>query len=286
MGILSGLASMFGWGTADFLAAKASRKIGNVLTLLFMQVVGFFVASLYFLLSPAKLNISAFSEHLIVLLIVAILQTGAYLAFYQGLSSAKVSLVSPIGASWGLVTAVLSVVFFKEILSFNQTLAVALIVLGLILLSLDIKELIKIRKITVLGGVKEGLVAMFGWGISMFLIVGPSQELGWFLPVYIFRLFAIVLLILYVFWSKTDFKEKVRIEHLKLLLPVGLLDIFAFFSYSFGVQGESASIVAPVAAAFPLITIVLVRIFLKEELSLSQGLGIVGTALGLVLISF
>jgi drug/metabolite transporter (DMT)-like permease len=93
-------------------------------------------------------------------------------------------------------------------------------------------------------------------------------------------------LVLYVQWSDVDFKENIKVEYLKLLLPVGLLDIFAFFSYGFGVRGESASIVAPVAAAFPLITIVLAGTFLREKLSLSQSLGIVGTILGLVLISF
>ena len=47
-GILAGLLSMLGWGVADFLAAKSSRKIGFILTLFFIQIIGFSLASIYF----------------------------------------------------------------------------------------------------------------------------------------------------------------------------------------------------------------------------------------------
>lgn len=41
MGIVAGLFAMTFWGTAIFLAAIASRKLGNVITLFWMQAFGF-----------------------------------------------------------------------------------------------------------------------------------------------------------------------------------------------------------------------------------------------------
>jgi drug/metabolite transporter (DMT)-like permease len=285
MGIISGLLSMLGWGTADFLAAKSSRKIGNVLTLFWMQLVGFSIALIYFLINFRSFNINDISEIIVILIIIGFLQTVAYLAFYRGLKEGQVSLVSPIGASWAMVTVILSVIFFKEVLQTNQIVAIILIILGIILVSINIKEFLRRERFTLLAGTKEGLIAMFGWGLSLFLIIPPSKILGWFLPVFLFRLFSILFLTSYIFIGKQSFKMSFQPSLLALLLPIGFLDTGAFFSYSFGVSGEYASIVAPIAASFPLVTIILARVLLKERLVLNQLLGIASIITGLILIS-
>ena len=59
----------------------------------------------------------------------------------------------------------------------------------------------------------------------------------------------------------------------------------AFFAYAFGIRGEQVSIIVAIVAAFPLVTIVLARIFLKERLVLNQALGIASVITGLILIS-
>ncbi len=50
-------------------------------------------------------------------------------------------------------------------------------------------------------------------------------------------------------------------------------------------KNDLASVVAPVASIFPVITILLARVFLKEKLAVNQLLGIGGILAGLVLLS-
>lgn len=279
---------MLGWGTADFLAAKSSRRIGSIFTLFWVQIIGFFVAAIYFLINLSSFNLNNIPRFLILLIIIGLLQIIAYLAFYNGLEKGQVSLVSPIGSSWGMITVILSVIFFNEALQISQIIAILLIILGIVLISIDIKELFNIKKLTVVTGAKEGFVAMLGWGISLFLIVPASQVLGWFIPVFIFRLFALLFLAFHILTvsSKISLRTSLQPSLLSILIPIGLLDIGAFFSYSLGVGGESASIVAPIAASFPLITIILARIFLKEKMTSGQIIGIAGIVVGLILITF
>ena len=276
---------MFGWGTSDFLAAKSSRRIGYLLTYFWTQLVAFLIALIYFWIKLPTLNINNIPQYLIFLLPAGFLFLVGTLAFYKGLTEGQVSLVSPIGASWAMITVVLSVVFFKEVLQTNQIIAIILIISGIILVSVNLKELLKIKRLTLLGGIKEGLIAMLAWGISLFLMVPVSKALSWFLPVFALKLFGLLFLVIYTMFSKKSLKIDLQIPLLILLFLIGFLDIIAFFAYSFGVEREYASIVAPVAASFPLVTIILARIFLKEKIVFNQALGIAGVIAGLILIS-
>ena len=276
---------MFGWGTSDFLAAKSSRRIGYLLTYFWTQLVAFLIALIYFWIKLPTLNINNIPQYLIFLLPAGFLFLVGTLAFYKGLTEGQVSLVSPIGASWAMITVVLSVVFFKEVLQTNQIIAIILIITGIILVSVNLKELLKIKRLTLLGGIKEGLIAMLAWGISLFLMVPVSKALSWFLPVFALKLFGLLFLVIYTMFSKKSLKIDLQIPLLILLFLIGFLDIIAFFAYSFGVEREYASIVAPVAASFPLVTIILARIFLKEKIVFNQALGIAGVIAGLILIS-
>jgi len=276
---------MFFWGTAIFLAALASRKQGNVLTLFWMQLFGFLVGVGYFLLNYNSFVFNSIFQNIPLLIIVAILQVVAYLAFYKGLEKAEVSLVSPVGAAWGLVVAILGVIFFKESLNTFQILAIGLIVIGIVMLSINISDFVKSKKVNLLIGVKEGVIAMLGWGTSLFLLVFVTKELGWFLPAFVFRFFVLLLLVGYISFSKGMFIPKSTKFPLKLLLLIGLFDIGGFFSYSFGVAGTQASVVAPIGSAFALVSVLLAKVFLKEKIDKNKMIGILTIVSGLVLIS-
>lgn len=285
MGIFAGLLSMVCWGTAIFLAALTSRKIGNVLTLFWMQSFGFLFGIIYFILNFKSFFFTSIPQNILLLVAVSILQATAYLAFYKGLEKAPVSLVSPIGAAWGLVTAVLGVIFFKEILTGTQIFSIGLIASGIILLSININDLIKLKKINLFIGVKEGMIAMLGWGISLFLLVIAAKDLGWFLPAFIFRFFLLLFLTAIILYSRNKFIPKTQKFPFSLLLLIGVFDIGGFFSYSFGVSSTSASIVAPIGSAFALVTVLLAGIFLKENIDKNKLIGLLSIIGGLVLIS-
>ncbi len=285
MGIIYALISMFGWGTADFLAAKSSRKIGAILTLLGVQLLGFLIALIYFLFRFNTFDLTQLPKYLFLLIIIGFFQIIAYLAYYRGLKKGQVSLVTPVAASWAIITVILSVIFLKETLLINQIIAIFLILIGIIVISIDFNSLKATKKVNLFKGIREGIIAMLGWGVSMFLLAFTLEALGWFVPVIFFKIFGISLLFIYGLATKSFQKVSISPSLILLLLPIGILDISAFFTYNLGINALKSSIVAPVAASFPVITIILARIFLKERLKFGQILGIVNIVAGLLLIS-
>lgn len=285
MELLFGLWSMAGWGVADFLAARASRSVGNLLTLFWMQIFGFIPAVGYFFFAFSSFDFSKIVSFFPHIAAFAVLQIAGYLTFYRGFTRGQVSVVSPLAASWSVVTVVLSVVFFHEVIDALHLVAAAVVMIGVLFVSSDIKGIFQAGKLAALGGASEGFFAMVAWGTAMFFIVPASQAIGWFLPIFLYRFFAIIFLWAYIFVIPLKFNISFRPPLFMLLIPIGILDIGAFFSYSLGVRTANASLVAPVAASFPLITVLLARIFLKERILLPQAAGIAAVIAGLVLIS-
>ncbi|MCL4360243.1 DMT family transporter [Patescibacteria group bacterium] len=284
-GILAGIGSDIGWGAGDFFAAVSSRKIGNLLTFFWMQATGVILASFYFVLTYDQTKLLALGRFLPRLGAVAFFIVLAYIAFYRGLEKAQVSLVSPIGGCWGVVTSILSVIFYHDILRPGQAVAIAVILCGILLLSADWKTLLTSKKTVIFAGVSEGMIAMLGWGIGLFLVVPVSRSLGWFLPTISYRALGFVMLFLYLLLIKRPMVfPKARSAQIPLLL-VGALDILGHFSYNLGVSGAYAAVVAPVASAFPVVTILLAVLFLKERLRPYQVAGITAIISGLIVMS-
>lgn len=285
MAIIYALLSMVFWGLALFLAAVSSRRIGNILTLFWMQLFGFVIGIIYLLFNPGLVNLNLLTPFIPILAVIALLQAIGALAYYKGMVKGQVSLVSPLGASYGLITAVLSIVFLKEVLRLNQIAAILLIIFGMIIISISFRDLVKNRSIQLLTGTKEGIIAMLGWGISLFMLISPSKELGWFLPAIFFRFLIILFLIIYILYSKLSVFPKTQKLPYKLLVFIGFFDILAFFSYSLGVSAGYGSIVGPVSSASTLVTIFLGLIFLKESLGIRKIIGVMAIVGGLILIS-
>lgn len=285
MGIVAGLITMLCWGIAIFIAATISRKIGNTLTLFWMQLFGWLMGLAYFVFNFPSLNIAQLPQSLPVLLAIAALQIIAYLSFYKGMEKGQVSLVSPLGATWGLITAILGVAFYHETLGLNQLVAILLIVTGIVLLSIDIQAISKSKQVELLSGVKEGIISMLGWGIAWFLMVIPTNNLDWFMPAFVFRLFLLIMLSIYIATTGKSFLPPKKKFPLWPLLAVGALDMGAFFSLSLGMTATNSSIIAPIASSNTVVTILLARIFLREKLKPAQIGGIVGIITGIVLMS-
>lgn len=277
---------MFGWGTSDFFVTKSTRKIGAVLTFFWTQLISFFIALIYFIFNFQKLYTSDISKVILLVIISAFLFVVGSLFFFNGLAKGYASLVCPLMASWAMVTVILGIIFFSEVLKINQSVAIIAIIVGIILISTDIREFFSRNKVVFSAGVKEGIASMLCYGFAVFFLTSAIKSSNWFLPGFLSRLFMIIFIVLYaVIVNKQPLKLKFQRSVWLPIILIGFFDIIAFFAFSFGVSIEYSSIVAPVAASSPLVTIILARIFLKEKLALNQIVGIFLTLVGLVLIS-
>lgn len=285
MGIIPGFLSMFGWGTSDLFAALLSRKSGFFATLFWSQLAGFLFALSYFLVNFSSFEIEKFPKYIFVMAPFAFLHMIAFLAYYKGFAENQVSLVSPLATSYVAIIVILSIFIFKETLKISQFAAIVLIVMGIFLVSVNLGSLRNGKRLSAFGGVKEGLTAMLLWGFSMFSIIYAARAIGWFLPIFFFRMLVVIFLFFFAILTRKSLAVTAKPSAIAMFLAIGFLDVSAFLFYGFGVTKGYVSIIAPIAASYPLVTIILMRIFVKEKLALNQIVGIAGIICGLILIS-
>lgn len=130
-GILFGTSALIGWGLADFCVALATRKISVLRTLFWGQAVSGAILTVVALIWFDIPAISVMDSG--ILLFIGLLATVAYLGFYKGIETGKLALVSPVAASWAMITVVLSILFLGESLNPTQTAGISLVISGTVL---------------------------------------------------------------------------------------------------------------------------------------------------------
>src|SRR5205085_1861845 len=124
----------------DSISAFAARSIGALRTTLFSQLAGLLaVASLsvFFLVvwesfTPLMILMGACS---------GLLGAVGYYTFYRGLAAGPVTLVSPISSGSSIVTLLLAFLLLHESLSPGKLIALGIILLGIIQVSIDLREI-------------------------------------------------------------------------------------------------------------------------------------------------
>lgn len=288
IGVLMGMGTLVLWGVGDFYAALLCRRHGIQRTLIWTQILALGAASLlplvWFLCDP-NFYFQFPLKLLWNLAWLGAIQAVSYVAFYKGLGEGVVSVVSPISASWSLIAVLWGWLVWQELLEGRQYAGVVVIIIGVFLTALEPAQVRELTGKQLAKGAAEGFLAMLLWGISFTLLVPMVREFGWYLPSMLMRLWAFLFLILF-FALFPQFLRTPRIVKPPLLafLGVAACDIGGVFFYGEGVRQGLASVVAPVSAAFPLITILLAAAQFQEKLFLSQKIGIAATLAGLILL--
>jgi len=133
--IIFALIAYFAWGTGILFEAIAAKKFDSKSFVFWGMLLGFCLIILYapFALSSLK-NLTR--GLLIINLLVAFLWISGTSIYYEALKQGSPTLVGTIASSFPVVTIILSVIFFHEKINFLQTMAIAIIFLGLIFSSL------------------------------------------------------------------------------------------------------------------------------------------------------
>lgn len=280
-GVLFGILSMVGWGLADFFVAKAMQEIDVLRALFWSQLIGsvlLAVVAVTFFRIPAVSVINAG-----LLLVTGLLMTAAYLAYYRGLQVGKVAVISPITASWAMLTTLISVVFLGEVLTPLQTGAVAVIIGGTVLTAFQWHNLKELNWQNYEVGIEYALVGLVGWGVGFAIVDVLVAELGWLAPIMLFKV--LIVAYLFVYTVVTGSGLSFPAEERWTVTLVGVFGAAAYAAFGFGITLEYTAIVAPIAAAFPMVTVILARIVFKENVDWNQWLGIAAVISALVLLS-
>jgi len=283
--IVSGLFSMIGWGLADFFAKKTVDKIDNIRTLFWSQIFGTIPIMIYLFFN---FGLPRFTfQTTFYLIALSFFGTFGILLFYRGLNKGKASVIAPVYSSYAAFAVIISFLIFHEAIVGLTWLGLGTIFLGIILASFDYRKFkdIDFELKDLSKGISETLIAAIIIGVYFPLWDRFLSGEGWI----IFNLLSNVIICLTLLSISFIKKSTLKVDDKKIWRWIFLIGIFtsgAFISLVWGFNATNfTSIISVLSAASPIIVIILARIFLKEEMSLTQKLGVILLLIGLFTIS-
>ena len=313
MGILLGLIAAVGWGAGDFFVRGATHVIGTYRSVIYMQLFGlvglsiFLVSSGYFNHSLALVGMWPWLWGLVA----AALNVASSLALYQALKIGVVSVMSPVVASYAVVTVILSFLSGESV-SQLHAIGMSVVLVGIVCAVIVLPRITRItrkveehanpanianivdtentaERLPLLQRLPRGLLialgAAVGYGVT-FWILGfrVTPYLGGIAPVWLIRLSTPVMLVI----AAPLVRQGVAIPQGRVwwtLAIAGILDTTAYVAYTLGVTVAQVSVMSVLASLYSAVTVLLAALFLRERLHWNQWLGIGAILVGVGLIN-
>lgn len=212
----------------------------------------------------------------------AALGAGSLFLLYRGMALGPIAVVSPIVASYSALTVVLVVVFLGERLTFEQATAIAVVFLGVVLASADVRAIKEsIRR--PLPGVPTALVATVGFALWGSLFAAGARAHDGLALILIGRASAIVMLGAVVLAARRR-PAAIAGATALLIVLVGVFDTLANVSFMLGVRGGHAAIAVTASGLYPVLPAIMGIARHGERLAPNQYLGILVVVAGLVVL--
>ena len=272
--MILGLTTSLVYGFADFFGAIASRKLSSVLVTAVAGIVGFF-----FLLTMIPFFGATFSQAAVVAGIAAgVASAIGITALYASLAIGPISIISPFGAVLGALVPMTFGFFIGDRFGPLGWLALALILIAVVLVGFVPGEDVRLPS-------AKGLALAFvaGAGIGTILIVlkfSPSDS--GLASVLVMRLVSAGLLnlMLLATWLRlrkrngSSPKSIIAGKFWWAVIAAGIFDSSANIFFTLALRSGSLSVVSVLTALYPLGTIILARLILKERIARIQMFGV------------
>lgn len=270
------LAACMGWGIADFLGGLKSRHLPAATVLMFSNVFGVVVIS-----SIVCLRGTALPGDPALLWAVAagIAGTGGMLMLYRGLAIGTMAIIAPISAT-GVILPVIVGVALGDTFSGLQLLGIGAAVSGTILVAREKGANGSEKRVA--SGVKFAAGAAVAAGL-FFIFMDRASEADPYWAAFIMRLSYGVFLIPILFLARPSLR--VSRYHFPAIVCIGIADALASFAFALATTVGLLSMVSVVGALYPVVTVFLSAIILRERLQKAQALGAVLAIMGVALIS-
>jgi drug/metabolite transporter (DMT)-like permease len=291
LGILLGLTGAVCWGTADFLARSAARRIGAFRTLFFMQIIGFAAMTAYMVSAGGISSTTAGSRPWELAAVAGVLNVIGSLSLYYAFQVGVLSIVAPISSSYPAITVVLAFLSGERLRPLRGV-GLGITILGVVLAATSFAALNANSNSAshslhphAMKGVGWSIVAAIGFGFMFWFLGFHVVPLtGSAFSVWMIRLSTLGTLAVVAAPARQSLRPP-RGSVWWLLLAVGIADTSAFFANNAGLATGHVSVVSVLASLYGAVTVLLSWIFLRERLERSQWLGIALLFAGIVLIS-
>jgi drug/metabolite transporter (DMT)-like permease len=273
--ILLGLASALTWGAGDFGGGMLSRRAPLFGVVGGTQLVGIVAALALAVVRGEPLPQGA---DILWSTVIGICGVVGISSLYRGLAVGRMGVVAPVT---GVVGAVIPVAVGFALEGVPGTAAVAGIAVALVAVVL----------VTRAPGHADGRPSGLRWaliaGIAIggFNIgVGQLSEAGAFGPLVIIRLLQVMILaVLIVAWRQPWRPGRDAVPWIVL---IGVLDMFGNAAFILATQSGQLAIAAVLSSLYPVTTVILAIVVLRERMTRSHVAGIALTAVGIALIAY
>jgi drug/metabolite transporter (DMT)-like permease len=275
MAALLALGGAVCWGVGDFLGGLASRRMAVIAVLAISQAIGLAGLLVWVLASR-----EAFPgvEALLPAIAAGVAGLIGLGALYRGLAIGAMGIVAPISAASPVVGLTADAVqgTFPAAL---QWLGIALVLAGIVALSLESSNGGSSR---VARGVGLALVAALGFGLFVVgLDAGSDESAEW--AVVAARAVSVFLAVVVALVLSTSLRPSRGAW--PLLVGVGIGDTLANVLVAVASTRGAVGIVAVLSATYPIVTVLLARVFLDERLTTPKRVGGVVAISGAVLVA-
>ena len=270
--MLLGALAALSLGTSDFLARFTSLRLGAAGAYTYVVVFGALLMTVFIFATGVELRFNAPGTVLAALhgLFVAAMS----LMLYAALARGPISLAVPIVAAHPVLVLLYDFAIGASQLSFQQTLAAAIVVLGVIAASLfSFHGEGQQQYSTGRGGT---LLLALGASIAYALLIVSGQaaaaEIGQTGATWLGRLTSAAILLLAL--AIGAFKLRRPAGSAPTLMAQGLLDTLGYVALLAGGLTLFPSITAVVGSGFGFLTIVLARLIIKEQVKVAQWVAV------------
>ena len=289
MGILLGLLTALTWGGADFLARFATRRIGTLRAMFYMQGIGLVLLTIFlpWLGGWGHLTDGSGWRPWAWGLLAGGINAFSTLALYRAFEIGKMSAVAPLSASYPALTLLLSRLS-GEPLTGVRTAGIFCVLLGAIVVARGEKapDAGDTEAMNRSGaGIGWAILAGIGFGFLFWLLgtqivprVGATQT------VWMIRLTSTTVAAILIFARRRPIGLP-RDNTKWLVFTMGFLDTGAFIISNRGMQMEHIAVVSVLGSLYGAVTVGLAALFLRERISRWQLAGIVTIFAGIFLIS-
>jgi transporter family protein len=274
------------WGSFGILAKLSTPKLGvNRVAVLIVLVQGI----LYFLSFYVwHNNLTITLEDGVLAASSCIVSMVGSLCYYESVLEGQVAIAGTISAGYPALAIIGAVAFLSENLTVTQALAVAAIIGGVIAISYEPNhgsELAMPRRSLFFALLTFGLWGFWSLTSKMAIeAVGPGNIFGFYV------ISSVTVPFIYTIFRRLGPQESSEDSPSWTDWATGAaalaLNVFGVLVFSFAINVGPASLVIPISAAYPLVTVMLALLLLHEKLRRLQMIALSFILIGLIVIGF
>ncbi len=288
IGVLAAIGAMFGYGMADCFWKKPVAELGPVRSIVFRNIVVCVFLAIILLFNFDNLNIWQ-TRYLLYSVCIAFF--GYFGLFFYGhaLRHGKIGIVVPICGISPIISTLTAILLYGETVSLSKWLVMPVIIIGIVLISIDLKDFKNSGLFDLKSGIAYAFLAAFFWGTTYAFFGIPASKIG-VVP------FALTLELTVLFMSIVNItlikKETISVPKEKIkrvwvnIIGVSFGGTAGTLLITTGYKFATVSTVSSIVSATPMIALLYYKIVHKEKLTTQEYIAAVMIVTGVVVISF